>query len=524
MRVPFLQSLPVRLAGLILLLSGVTLLVLTELNRRAVERILQEQAEVEAAMATAAVVDGLDSVVGSTERLARFIARDLEGRTLAGPDVERLARNALVDNPNVFGCSIAFEPHALAPAVERYGAYVHRSNTLNRFVTVDLVTPDQAYWQRDWYREAIDKGVPVWSEPFADPGDADRNLVRIAAPFYRAAGDEKPIGVVTAVIELQWLRRLANMNEFSDTSSVVVFSRTGRLILHPKPNYVIAETMETLAEKTGASELATIRQNVIARRQGVMTYRDPITGRRVHVNYRPARTAGWGVVVSYDETEFLKSQRAFRDIAAGFLGATLLVLAGIVIGVTRYALRPLGPLAAATGEIARGNLDCALPEPVRQDEVGQLARAFRAMRDALQAQHLERRWAAQSLEHQLRYNQLIIDSIGELVFVLTKAMNISRINPAVTRLAGYAPAELVKVPLARLIRLDAAASGLADVGLLAEAMKAGRGVHDLPATMTAKDGTALPVHLTLAPLLDNHKVVGGVVTLRVDPRVLAAHG
>ena len=97
MRVSFLRSLPVRLAGLILILSGLTLLGFTELNRRAVERILLEQAEVQAATSTAAVVDGLDAVIGSVERLARFVARDLEGRALTPAEVERVARNLLLD-------------------------------------------------------------------------------------------------------------------------------------------------------------------------------------------------------------------------------------------------------------------------------------------------------------------------------------------------------------------------------------------------------------------------------------------
>eukprot|EP01031_Cornospumella_fuschlensis_P042764 gene42763-52255_t len=37
--------------------------------------------------------------IGGAERLAKFIARDLEGRTLTPPDVERIARNAVIDNP-----------------------------------------------------------------------------------------------------------------------------------------------------------------------------------------------------------------------------------------------------------------------------------------------------------------------------------------------------------------------------------------------------------------------------------------
>jgi sigma-B regulation protein RsbU (phosphoserine phosphatase) len=511
--VAFFRSLGVRLAGLILLISGVTLLGLTEVNRRAVERILRQDAEVQATMAIAAVADGLESGLGSVDRLVRQVARNLEGRPSDAVELERLARNALLDSPNLFACSLALEPAAGATA-PRVGVTVQRSNAPNRFVTSDLATPDEKFWERDWYREAVAKGQAVWSEPFFDRDGAGRNMVRFTAPFFHAETDEKPAGVVSAVVELEWLRRLANMNEFADTSQVIVFTRTGRVVLHPRPNFAIVETMTSLADKSSAPELAAIWQSVLARRQGALSFRDGLTGRRLHAGYKPARAAGWGVIVAYDEAEFLQGQTAFRGIALASLAATLLLLAGIVIGVTRYALRPLAPLAVATGEIARGNLDCEVPAPARADEIGQLALAFRAMRDALKAQHLERRWADQSIQHQLKYNQLIIDSIDELVFVLTKALNISRINPAVTRVAGYGLSELLKVRLGKIVRLDGAAPD--DLAPLAAAMKAGRGL-ELPATLLTRDGGELPAQLTLAPMLDSNRVVGAVVTLRVAP-------
>lgn len=525
MRVSLFNSLSVRLAGLILVLSGVTLLVLTELNRRAVERLLIEQAEVQAALSTAAVVDGVDAVAGSAERLARLIARELEGRTLAAADLAQIARNAVIDTPNVYGFSIAFQPRALDGRTEHAGAYVYRSNTVEKFTTRDLATPEQSYWTRDWYREVIDKGMPVWSEPYFDQGGADRNVVRIAVPFFRTVnGEREAAGVVAAMIELDWLRRLANLNEFSDTSYTVIFSRTGRLIIHPKTNYVIAETIETLAEKTNLPQLLTIRQNIMAKRQGTLSYEEKSPARRVHVNYKPSKIAGWGVVVGYDEAEFLKTQRAFRNLAAWYLGATLLVLGGIVIGVTRFALRPLGRLATAADEIAARNLDCEIAEAKRADEIGLLTTSFRAMRDALKAQHLERRWASQSIEHQLKYNQLIIDSIGELVFVLTKALNISRINPAVTRVTGRAEAELIKTSLVQVVRLvgvegDAAA---ASAKVLGEALVAGHGLHDVAAQIILSGGAVISARLTLVPLRDAGKVVGGVVTLRADQPVARA--
>src|SRR4051812_10952392 len=153
MRVSIFQSLAVRLAGLILILSGVTFVVLTEINRRAVERILVDEAEVQAMMATVAVVDGVDGVIGATERVTRTLARELEGRALTAADAERVARNVLLDHPGIHGFSIAVEPRTPNAAAERLGVYVHRSNTAGGFTARDLTAPDQGYWSRDWYRE-----------------------------------------------------------------------------------------------------------------------------------------------------------------------------------------------------------------------------------------------------------------------------------------------------------------------------------------------------------------------------------
>ncbi len=517
MRVPFLQSLGVRLAAALLVLIGLTLIVATEVNRRAVERILGEQVELQATLSISAVVDGLDAVAGSIERVTGLVGRDLEGRRLDAAEVRRVAGNALADQPHILSIGVAFEPRALDGATERFGVAVLRANTAERMVQQDLAQDGNAYWEREWYREAIERAQPVWGEPFFDRGGTERNAVRLAVPFFRASNDERiPAGVVVCVLDLDWLRRLANLNEFSDTSFIIVFSRSGRLIIHPKPNFAIAETIETMADKTAAPEYVQIRQQILARRQGALSFAEGAPARRVHVNYKVSRVTGWGVIVGYDEAEFLKSQRTFRRTMLAFLGGVLVAVGAIVIVVTRRALRPLGPLSGAAGEIARGNLDCTVPDPARSDEVGVLARAFREMRDGLKTQQLERRWASQSLEHQLKYNQLIIDSIGELVFVVTKTLTVSRINPAVSRVTGFQANDLVRAPLARAVELRAEVGGATDN--IALALKEGRQLHDLPATLIAKDGTTLPGRLSLVPVIDANRVVGGVATVIVEKK------
>jgi CHASE3 domain sensor protein len=141
-----------------------------------------------------------------------------------------------------------------------------------------------------------------------------------------------------------------------------------------------------------------------------------------------------------------------------------------------------------------------------------------AANERLTSENLERRWSVQALEHQLRYNEIIVNSISDLVLVLTKAQNISRINPAVTHLTGFEPAQLINRPLAAVVRLTAPARHPAPGGgdPVGQALKEGRDLRDVAAAITDRQGRELAVHFTLFPLRDRDKVVGGVVILRAD--------
>ena len=135
----------------------------------------------------------------------------------------------------------------------------------------------------------------------------------------------------------------------------------------------------------------------------------------------------------------------------------------------------------------------------------------------LLAENQERKWGNQALEHQLRYNQLIINSITDLVVVLTKMANVSRVNPAVTQWTGWSAAELINQPLLRMVRLKPpdGGGGPAAADPISLALKAGREIHEQPAVILAKDGREAAARLSMYPLRDRDKVVGAVVTIHI---------
>jgi CHASE3 domain sensor protein len=149
-----------------------------------------------------------------------------------------------------------------------------------------------------------------------------------------------------------------------------------------------------------------------------------------------------------------------------------------------------------------------------EERVRERTAEITAVNAQLVAQNLEERWSKQALEHQNHYNLLIIDSISDAVFVITKLMNISRMNPSAVHLTGFEPVKLVDKPLTRVVQLAGADTAQATYDPLARALADGHELRERSGVVTAGNGLMLPVLISLFPLRDRDKVVGGVVVIK----------
>jgi len=131
----------------------------------------------------------------------------------------------------------------------------------------------------------------------------------------------------------------------------------------------------------------------------------------------------------------------------------------------------------------------------------------------LKKENLEKKWSNQALDHQLRYSQLIINSIDELIFVISKALNISRINPAVLRTTNWEPTEIIAHGLDRVIQFPAGEGDAA--AAMTQSLREGREIQNRPGQLVCKGGRTIAIRFSLIPLHDQDKVVGGVVTVRL---------
>jgi len=204
-----------------------------------------------------------------------------------------------------------------------------------------------------------------------------------------------------------------------------------------------------------------------------------------------------------DRTSFLQAQMTRWTVWSGVV-VNLILLGGVVWLISD----DIAARRRAAAVLQEAN-------DVLEARVRERTASLTAANQQLVIENLERSWLGQSQEHQIRYNQLIIDSISDLVFVLTKALNISRINPAVVHLTGFESQDLIHQPLSRVARLLAEPRAAAPlVNPIARALVEGRDLRDQPAEVEDRNGKATPARLSVYPLRDRDKVVGGVVILR----------
>jgi len=200
-----------------------------------------------------------------------------------------------------------------------------------------------------------------------------------------------------------------------------------------------------------------------------------------------------------------------RDVEAKkqALDTTHLIYAGVIVN---FALLLFASVLIRDDLKARRIAATAMAEANAQLEAKVQERTAELVKSnqALKKENLERRWSYQALDHQFRYNQLIINAISEMVFVVSKALNISRLNPSVTHVTQWEAQELISQSIERV--LQPSADGPANP--IISALNEGRELQERPATLVTKAGATIPVRFNLVPLRDDNKVVGGVVTVR----------
>lgn len=379
-------SVTTRMIVWVLLASGVVFLTVVTVSSRLSTNTAVRDAEQEAFNAAEAARHRVLTVLGSVERSTELLGASLETLGPDRPALEAMLQRFVSGNPDIYGSTASFEPFAFNATLERYAPYFYRNpRTPDRLTAESLATPTYRYWERDWYRIAMDAGRPRWSEPYFDEEGGNTLMVTYTVPVTGVRDGRRGfIGVVTADLQLDWLVRFIGDVTLGRTGYGVVISRSGRVIAHPDTSLLAMQ----LSADTPAPARARL-EPLVRQRQASAGGFVPMT-----MDNRQYRTlsrqvsdeTGWTLAALYPEDELMADARYLSRIQAIVAVGGLAFLTLVVVALSRRLTAPLHGLADRARQLATGDLDLELPPVTSRDELGTLTDAFHHMRDSLKAQ------------------------------------------------------------------------------------------------------------------------------------------
>jgi phosphoserine phosphatase RsbU/P len=324
----------------------------------------------------------IETVQRGVEKVVHAAASRVEDGQRSPEQVRVMLARAVRENPEIYGAAFAYAPEKVSGKTQLAAPYVYRKG--EQLVFKDLGAGSYRYDVWDWYTLPRDLERPVWSEPYFDEGGGGALMVTYSIPVFDGSGTAgKLVGVMNCDVSLDWLTNLLRSIRFAETGYAFLISRTGAYICHPKKEFVVRETVFSVAESSRRPELRAVARRMISGETGYIPLRNLVSRAPSHLAFAPVPSTGWSVSIIVTDAELLAPVISLsRSVAlVGIAGFALLLL--ITLLIARSITRPIKALDAATGILAQGDLDAPLPSIPGNDEVAHLAESFSHMRTEL---------------------------------------------------------------------------------------------------------------------------------------------
>ena len=287
------------------------------------------------------------------------------------------SHNILKNNPDLNGCSIAFEPYYFKDRGKYFSAFSY--NDGKTIETIQEGNDHYEYFAMDWYQLAKLLDRPVWTEPFVDFNPEGIYSPDMIASYCKPMKDNsgKYIGTLSVDLSLSWLSNTISAVKPYPNSYSIMIGVGGTFFVHPDTTKLFYQTIftETLAQEDTAR--TSLGHAMLDGEEGMK--RLTIDGEDSYVFYKPLGTTGWSVALVCPESDIFSGYDRLRRVIFGIVIVGLLLMLFFFSRFISRELNPLKELAIQAETIASGHFEETIPQTTRSDEVGQLCQTFSNM-------------------------------------------------------------------------------------------------------------------------------------------------
>ena len=267
-----------------------------------------------------------------------------------------------------------------------------------------------------------------------------RQIIDMAETSIAHLDDKVKSGDLTEQEAKQQALEAISRLRFNGDNYVFIMDANGTIVMHPVTPSLVGKGVAQIKDANGTAFLSDLITAAKGHDGGFVNYvwaKPGQNGTAPKLSY--ARNfAPWGWVLTtgiyIDDVDAIFWQRATADIT--FAAILLIILCVIGFSIGRSITKPLGEITNALTALIGGNTDAEIHHTDREDEIGELSRAFVVFRenrketDRLQTE--QARIQQEHIDRAERIENLIHSFEGEV------EGNLTVVNAAVTQLRGTA--------------------------------------------------------------------------------------
>ena len=290
------------------------------------------------------------------------------------------SRGMLLNNPDFFNCSVAFEPYYFKDRGRYFSAYSKHIGDSIR--TVQGGSDLYQYFYTDWYLLPTLLDHPCWTEPYMDY-DSFSDTNEMVTSYCRPIKDKqgKVIGVINTSLSITWLSQTISATKPYPNSYSIMIGRGGTYFVHPDTTKITRQTIFTQTIEKENTALVALGHAMQRGEEGVMQME--VDGTDCYVFYKPLGKTGCSMAIVCPESDIFGGFDRLRRTVMGIVFIGLLMMLYFFIRIITRELYPLHRLAKEAETIASGRFDAELPDFKRIDEIGQLSHSFAGMQQSL---------------------------------------------------------------------------------------------------------------------------------------------
>ncbi len=290
------------------------------------------------------------------------------------------SRGLLLNNPDFYNCSIAFEPYYFKDRGRYFSAYTkHIGDSLR---TIQGGSDNYQYFFADWYLMPQLLEKPCWTEPYMDL-DVATNTSEMVTSYCQTIKDSQNqlIGIINISLSLNWLSQTISAVKPYPNSYSIMIGRGGTYFVHPDTTKITRQTIFTQTLEQPDTALTALGYAMQRGEEGMK--RMNIDGKDCYVFYKPLGQTGCSMAIVCPESDIFGAFDRLRNSVRAIVLVGLLLMLYLFIRIITRELKPLRRLAHEAETIASGQFDAELPDFQRIDEIGQLSHSFGNMQQSL---------------------------------------------------------------------------------------------------------------------------------------------